>query len=67
MKEAIFSVYKEEGVVIQFDNDTQMLYVGGWFVEFMGIPFVKVPLIDFFNQLGISLKDCRKAFSAKQK
>jgi hypothetical protein len=50
------------GVDITWTPSTQSLSIGGWYDGCVGIESTKLTLIEFFNSLGITEKDCVKSF-----
>ncbi len=50
------------GVDITWTKSRQTLYISGWYDSFVGIQGEEFTLKDFFEKLGITEKDCIKAF-----
>lgn len=44
----------------------QRLNINGWYDSFVGIEGDEMSLREFFDKLGITLKDCEKAFLNKK-
>jgi hypothetical protein len=57
----------DNGINITWTPSRQQLYISGWFDSFVGIEGKSMFLIDFFTELGITEKDCIKAFKSKNK
>lgn len=57
----ITSGSRSSGVDITFIKRRQVLSIGGWFDTYVGIGNQEIPLREFLTQLGITLKDVRKA------
>jgi hypothetical protein len=53
------------GIDIRWTPSAQRLDIGGWFDTFVGIEGDSMTLREFFDRLGISEKDCRKAWGQK--
>jgi hypothetical protein len=58
---------EDEGINITWTPSRQQLDISGWFDSFVGIEGKSMFLIDFFTELGITEKDCIKAFAQKKK
>lgn len=54
--------HKDSGIDITWTKSKQRLDIGGFYDSFVGIKPTSVSLRKFFDQLGITLKDCQKAF-----
>jgi hypothetical protein len=50
------------GINITWYKTKQILSIGGWYDGMVGIEGESLTLRDFFDRLGITEKDCRKAF-----
>jgi hypothetical protein len=64
-KTKLFGVGGHSGVSITWTKTRSELYIDGWYDSIVGIPGESVTLKDFFQRLGITEKDCRKAFYLK--
>lgn len=53
---------RHEGIDITYTKSTQRLYIGGWFDSMVGISGGSMTLREFFDSLGITEKDIKKAF-----
>jgi hypothetical protein len=56
---------RRSGVDITWTPSAQRLDIGGWYDSCVGIQSQSMTLVEFFNQLGITEKDCRRAFRGK--
>jgi len=54
------------GVDITWTKTTQNIYIGGWYDGCVGIEGKSFSLKEFFDELGITEKACRKAFATKK-
>jgi len=50
------------GIDITYIKSRNELRIGGWFDSMVGISGGSIPLKDFFFKLGITEKQCTKAF-----
>lgn len=50
------------GIDITYIKSANTLRIGGWYDSMVGISGGEIHLAKFFNQLGITEKDCRQAF-----
>lgn len=50
------------GVSIEYTKSRRVLYISGWYDSVVGIEGKEYTLAEFFQKLGISKKDCNKAF-----
>jgi hypothetical protein len=50
------------GIDITWTPSAQRLDVGGWYDSFVGLETHSLTLRQFFDELGITEKDCAKAF-----
>jgi hypothetical protein len=55
---------RNSGIDITWTKSRQSLWISGWYDSFVGIEGQSVSLREFFDLLGITEKDCRKAFAA---
>lgn len=60
------SGYGRSGIDITWTPSAQRLDIGGWYDSFVGIQTHSMSLREFFERLGITEKDVRKAFKEKQ-
>ena len=56
-----------DGVDVTWWKTKGSLSIGGWYDSCVGIEAETVTLGEFFERLGITEKDCRKAFKKKEK
>ena len=54
------------GIDITWTPSAQRLVIGGWYDSFDGIESHELTLREFFGKLGITEKDCAKAFKQPQ-
>jgi hypothetical protein len=54
--------YRHSGIDITWTPSAQRLDVGGWYDTFVGLETHSLTLRQFLNELGITEKDCAKAF-----
>ena len=54
------------GIDIAWTPSAQRLVVGGWYDSFVGLESHELTLREFFDRLGITEKDCAKAFKQPQ-
>jgi hypothetical protein len=54
--------YRHSGIDITWTPSAQRLDVGGWYDSFVGLETHSLTLRQFFDELGITEKDCAKAF-----
>jgi len=54
-----------EGITIQYTKSRRMLNIHGHYDHYVGIEGAEIPLGEFLTRLGVTLKDCEKALSAK--
>ena len=50
------------GISVTWTPSAQRLDIGAWYDSFVGIEGDSMTLRQFFDKLGISKKDCAKAF-----
>jgi hypothetical protein len=50
------------GIAVQWTKTRGVLYINGWYDTYVGIEGTEISLREFFDQLGITSKDCAKAF-----
>ena len=53
---------KHSGIDISWTKTTQRLEIGGWYDSCVGIEGTSLSLREFFMRLGITEKDCLRAF-----
>ena len=53
---------KHSGIDITWTKTAQRLSIGGWYDSCVGICAKDITLGEFFLKLGITEKDCQKAF-----
>ena len=58
---------KHQGIDITWTKSRQSLSIGGWYDTFVGISNTDMSLREFFAYLGITEKDCIKAFKVVKK
>lgn len=61
-KTLYISEFDCEGVDITYYKTKRELTIGGWYDSIVGIPCRRMPLREFFDELGITEKDCLKVF-----
>jgi len=54
--------YGHSGIDITWTPSAQRLDVGGWYDSFVGLETHSLTLRQFFDELGITEKECAKAF-----
>lgn len=54
---------RHSGIDITWTPSAQRLDIGGWFDSCVGIESQSLSLSDFFSRLGITEKDCSRAFN----
>tara|TARA_R110000868_G_scaffold341528_1_gene602390 strand:- start:20 stop:241 length:222 start_codon:yes stop_codon:yes gene_type:complete len=54
--------WNHSGIDITWTPSAQRLDVGGWYDSFVGLETHCLTLCQFFDELGITEKDCAKAF-----
>lgn len=57
--------YSREGIDVTWTPSAQRLDIGGWYDSCVGIGGRSFKLREFFDELGITEKDCSKAFKAQ--
>lgn len=57
------SQQSRSGIDITWTPSAQRLDISGWYDSFVGIEGTSYTLREFFDLLGITEKDCRKAFN----
>lgn len=50
------------GIDVVWTKTSQCISIGGWYDNCYGIPGEAMTLREFFDRLGITEKDCQKAF-----
>jgi len=50
------------GIDVTFYKTSRDIAIGGWYDGCVGIEGERMSLRDFFGELGITLKDCERAF-----
>ena len=58
--------YHNSGIDITYVKSTQVLRIGGWYDSCVGIEGGSFTLKEFFDLVGISFNDCKKAFKDEQ-
>ena len=58
--------WRNSGIDITWTPSAQRLVIGGWYDSCVGIESHKLTLREFFDKLGITEKDCAKAFKQPQ-
>jgi hypothetical protein len=54
-----------DGISITWTPSAQRIDIGGWYDSCVGIQGESFTLREFFDRLGITEKDCRKAWREK--
>ena len=57
---------KRSGIDITWTPSAQRLDIGGWYDSMVGIEGRSMFLFEFFNELGITQLDCKRAFGDKE-
>ncbi len=58
---------KWSGIDVTWTPSAGRLDIGGWYDSMVGIEGKSFSLREFFDALGITEKDCRKAFEQKRR
>ena len=58
--------WRNSGIDITWTPSAQRLVIGGWYDSCVGIESHELTLREFFDKLGITEKDCAKAFKQPQ-
>jgi hypothetical protein len=58
---------ERSGIDISYTKKTQMICIGGWYDSCAGLESQTFKLSEFFQKLGITEKDCIKAFKKENK
>lgn len=53
---------RSSGMSVTFTKSTQKIYISGWYDTIVGIQGETMTLKELFDKLGITEKDCQKAF-----
>lgn len=53
---------RHSGIDITWTKSTRHLRIGGWYDSIVGIESTEMSLREFFDQLGITEKDCARAW-----
>ncbi|MDO8670188.1 MAG: hypothetical protein Q7O66_02015 [Dehalococcoidia bacterium] len=51
---------EHSGMEITYTKSRRVLYIGGWYDDFVGIQGEEISLADFFERLGITRKEIDK-------
>lgn len=51
-----------DGIDVCFTKSRNSIRIGGWYNSFVGVESTELPLKEFFDKLGITESDCKKAF-----
>lgn len=54
--------YSNSGIEVRWTPSAQRIDISGWYDSFVGIQGGSMNLKEFFDKLGITEKDCKKAF-----
>jgi len=54
---------KHSGIDVTWTKTSAVLRIGGWYDGCVGLGGQCITLADFFKRLGITEKDCAKAFA----
>lgn len=57
---------KRSGIDVTWTKTAQRLDIGGWYDSFVGIESDSLTLREFFDLMGITAKDCERAFREPQ-
>lgn len=55
-------VYSSSGICVEYIKSRRTIYIDGWYDSGVGIQGGEFDLSKFFGMLGITRKDCKKAF-----
>ena len=55
---------ERSGIDITWTKSKSQLHIGGWYDTCCGIEPTNMTLKEFFDKLGITEKDCKRAFSS---
>jgi hypothetical protein len=66
-KQIILSEYPSTGIKIRWTPTSSRIDVNGWFDSLFCISGGSLTLREFFDRLGITEKDCAKAFKEQPK
>ena len=58
--------YSNSGIGVEYVKTTQWISISGWFDSMIGIEGEGMPLRELFDRLGITEKDCARAFKEKK-
>jgi hypothetical protein len=53
---------RHSGIDVTWTKSAQRLSIGGWYDSCVGIQSTRITLGEFFQRLGITEADCKKAF-----
>lgn len=53
------------GIDVKWTKSAQRLSIGGWYDTCVGLEGEAMTLREFFDRLGITERDCKKAFEGK--
>ena len=54
---------KRSGIDIRWTPSSMRLDIGGWYDSMVGISGESMSLREFFDRLGITERDCKRAFT----
>lgn len=54
--------FHTSGIDITWYKTKGEIHIAGWYDDFVGIQGERMPLGELFDRLGITLKDCERAF-----
>lgn len=64
-KEMELSKFPSSGIIVRWTKTARRLTIFGWYDSFVGIEGGSMTLREFFDWLGITEADCRKALKEK--
>jgi hypothetical protein len=50
------------GIAVEWTKTRGVLHISGWYDTYVGIQGTEISLREFFDRLGITSRDCAKAF-----
>ena len=59
------NTFSNSGIDVTWTPSAQRLSIGGWYDTCVGIQSDSMTLLEFFELLGITEKDCQKAWRRK--
>ena len=59
--------YSSTGITVVWTKSASRIDIYGWYDQIVGIKGKQFLLAEFFDALGITERDCKKAFAAMRK